>query len=148
MKMNRGRFCRVGAILGLLNLGLGVTLSSCSGPDAAKGRKAYGTALQPGEVLEFKNPNGSGKVHWVSEFHRRYDVLGGSSDVTLVQRPEEWNHQRGICRPGEGSHWPRFVVEDSEAHFSSLHEVDAFLTEGDTNFNGWRTLRAMWWGIV
>ncbi len=62
-----------------------ITLSSCSGPEASKARKAYGTALKPGEVLEFKNPNGSGKVHWVSEFQRRYDVLGGSSDVTLVQ---------------------------------------------------------------
>jgi hypothetical protein len=121
----------------LFLVGVVATMASCTytvNPPRAKG-PAHHAVLRPGEWVEFKNPNGSGAVRYVSDFTRQYDVFDESHQVSFFQRPEKFRHQEGIYNPGEtySSGAPRrvrFVVQESLVHFESLDEVESFLKEG------------------
>lgn len=125
----------------LLLLGL-VILPGCAlrgaKPAAAAHVKAHHTVLRPGQVVTFKNGNGSGEIFYVSDFVRRYEIEGVPYDVTLVQRNKEFRHQSGIYNPGESwgflnfnDQWiSRFVVEESVVDFQSMKECKVFLREG------------------
>ena len=99
---------------------------------------AHDAVLSAGQEVIFENPNGSGKIIYLSDFLRRYEISGGSYEVELTQRPEEWRHQKGIYNPGE-SFGPlrledeapsRFVVQESEVRFSTSEECNRFFKEG------------------
>lgn len=106
-----------------------------SDPTSSIARHAVMTA---GQEVVFENPNGSGRIDYLSEFSRRYVIDGQNHDVKLVQRPKQWRHQNGIYNPGES--WgplslddgiaARFVVEESELRFSTNEECDGFFKEG------------------
>ena len=92
--------------------------------------------LSPGDVIEFKNPNGSGSIRYVSDFVRQYEIGGATYDIKLIQRPEEFMHRSGIYNPGES--WgplamrnaPRFVVDESILRFASNEDAVKFFKMG------------------
>lgn len=99
---------------------------------------ARDTVMLAGQTIVFKNPNGTGKITYVSDFTRRYEIAGSSFNVELVQRAEEWRHKRGIYNPGET--WgplmladatpSRFVVDESVVRFSNNEECERFFKVG------------------
>jgi len=113
------------------------SLNTMNTSDSAK-PIAHHTVMSAGQEIAFENPNGSGRIIYLSEFSRRYVIDGQSHDVKLVQRTEPWRHQNGIYNPGES--WgplslddgiaARFVVEESELRFSTNEERDCFFKEG------------------
>lgn len=98
--------------------------------------RAHDAVLAEGDVVEFRTPNGVGRIIYVSEFVRRYEIGGDSYEVTLVQRDEEFMHRAGIYNPGEswGPLWmrsaPRFVVDESVVRFSKMEEAVTFFRYG------------------
>lgn len=104
--------------------------------------RAHDAVLSAGDVVEFKNPNGAGRIIYVSEFVRRYEIGDSSYDVTLVQRDEESLYRTGIYNPGQswGPLWmrnaPRFVVDESVVHFPSIDEAVNFFRLGYRQKNG------------
>lgn len=127
-------FCVVVAVAGCHSL----TFNPSSGMEI----RARNSVLSPGDVIEFKNPNGEGRIFFVSDFVRRYEILGVSYNVNLIQRSEEFMHRKGIYNAGEsfGSlglrSSPRFVVDESAVEFSSDEEMFKFLKQG-ANYHKW-----------
>lgn len=120
-----------------------VSFSGCSlmetmKPTEAIEMKAYHAVMTAGQEVNFENPNGSGKISYVSDFMRRYEINGRIYDVNLVQRSKEFDHRNGIYNPGET--WgplpladgvpSRFVVDESEIRFNTNEECDRFFKEG------------------
>jgi hypothetical protein len=99
---------------------------------------SHDAVMSAGEEVVFKNPNGSGKIIYVSEFVRRYEMNGNFYNVELVQRAKAFDHRNGIYNPGEtwgpiniGDGVPsRFVVDESELRFSTMAECSRFFKEG------------------
>lgn len=112
--------------------GCGV-LSPAAPTEKARARDAV---LGPGNVVEFKNANGSGRIVYVSDFVRRYEIGGASYDVTLVQRDKEFMHRTGIYNPGAswGPLWmrdePRFVVDESVMRFPTMAHAVKYFKQG------------------
>lgn len=100
--------------------------------------EAHHTVLASGQQAVFRNANGSGKIIWISNFVRRYEIDDTAYDVRLTQRLEEFRNQKGIYNPGESWGWlnpsddriSRFVVEESELNFKSMSECRNFMGEG------------------
>ena len=94
--------------------------------------------MSSGQVVVFKNPNGAGKITYVSDFVRRYEINGVSYAVELVQRNKVFDYRNGIYNPGEA--WgplpladaapSRFVVDESIVRFSTNEECERFFKEG------------------
>lgn len=128
----------------LLSIGIIVVLSTgcCAiknmNSRTNQSQEAHNTVMSSGQEVVFENPNGAGKIIYISDFVRRYVIDGRSFDVELVQRPREWRHQTGVYNPGES--WgplllndakaSRFVVEESELRFNTNEECDRFFKEG------------------
>jgi hypothetical protein len=124
----------------------GFAIFLCSGcttqrkinPSGSDGSPVRDTVMSAGQVVVFQNPNGAGKIAYVSDFTRRYEINGGSYDVRLVQREKVFEHRNGIYNPGET--WgplplkdatsSRFVVEESIVRFNTNEECERFFKEG------------------
>lgn len=116
-----------------------LSISGCGVPSAGvpvENARAHDAVLAPGNVIEFRNSNGSGRIVYVSDFVRRYEIGGDSHELTLVQRKEEFMHRAGIYNPGES--WgplsmrnsPRFVLDESVLRFSTMDEAVRFFRMG------------------
>ncbi len=114
-------------------------LTSCTYtviPPTAKGPAKH-AVLQPGQVLEFKNSNGSGAICYVSDFVRTYDIFGERHTVQLMQRTSKFRRLEGIYNPGQNysiGRRPkiRFVVDESIVHFDQADQIGQFLQEGSS----------------
>ena len=121
-----------------MNSFLGCSSQKTMNETGTQGTIAHDSVMSAGQEVVFKNPNGSGKITYISEFIRRYEVNGSSYNVDLIQRPEEWRHQKGIYNPGESFGQlnlsdgvpSRFVVQESEVRFDTPEESSRFFREG------------------
>lgn len=127
---------------------LGLAIILCSGCNTQQtmnrsgsdGSPAHDTVMSVGQVVVFQNPNGNGKITYVSDLIRRYEINGDSYEVRLVQRKKVFEHRNGIYNPGEK--WgplpledaipSRFVVEESIVRFGTNKECERFFKEGAT----------------
>ncbi len=111
-----------------------------SAPD--EGKPPRMNLLSEGQEIAIRNPNGAVRVRWVSAFVRAYEIDGKTYEVELVQRPREFRYQKGLYSPGaghsretQGKAAPvRFVVEESELHFTDAGQIAPFLREGAEYF--------------
>jgi hypothetical protein len=100
--------------------------------------KAHHAVIGKGQEVTFKNPNGSGKIRYVSEFVRQYEIEGKTHDVEMIQRTEEFTYRNGLYNPAASlaifhlydSSLSRYVVDESEINFPSMKECKKFLQEG------------------
>lgn len=125
---------------------LGFAIFLCSGcttqqkinRTGSNGSPVHDTVMSAGQVVVFQNPNGAGKIAYVSDFIRRYEINGGSYDVRLVQRKKVFENRNGIYNPGEtwgplpleDARPSRFVVEESIVRFGTNEECERFFKEG------------------
>jgi hypothetical protein len=102
--------------------------------------QVHDAVLSQGEFVEFENPNGKGRIVYVSDFIRRYEIDGVSYNVKLIQRDRESLHRNGIYNPGESwgpismKNAPRFVLDESILRFSTIEDAVKFFKLGHREF--------------
>jgi len=115
----------------VLSCGCGIFISEISSKKQSKN-----AVLSLGDVIEFKNPNGCGRIICTSEFTRRYEIEKSAFNVKLIQRDKESLYRTGLYNPGES--WgspsirssPRFVLDESVLRFQTMVDAAAFFKLG------------------
>lgn len=99
-------------------------------------------AMQPGMRIAATNKNGTIIIEAISPLKRRFQWENFDETRILIPRKERWMGRLGAYDPASRFFWefwkplPRIVANDSQLHFQSMQEIEAFLRQG-RNFFDW-----------
>lgn len=91
--------------------------------------------LQVGDTLEFRNSNGTMKVHADSHLKRTFSWGGASRSATMYERKEPWYGALGLYFPGTGDHWDehqgvtRGVLQEQTRDFATTEEFGTWFKD-------------------
>ncbi len=111
------------------------TGSSCVSNEAMNS-EIRETVLKPGETIEFQNPNGSGKIEYISDRKRYFSFSEGTERVVKMKvRKKRFRGKLGLYDPAsrwffESSKGKRIVATEAEMNFESLEEALEYLHQG------------------
>ena len=109
-----------------------LSVTSLTGCDFLNNEQVKESVLQPGQIVEANNRNGTIKITYIGLTKRQYEWEGERRVVRLQARQEPFLGQLGLYDPADAwifSHETRLVLEEAIRKFETEDQIKAALVQ-------------------